>query len=541
MSTTTRFGSLRAFALALLTTMSATALAGCAAEQEPSADEAEDSFGPDQIVGANSVGKRVTVQGHVLVPVNSSQDTITAAVRSQMRVLFGAARSMNIALSERQPIINTASFVRETVTVVDPANPSARPRTMWRVSFTYRARAVVPRDIADQGRVPTATLFQSYSRYAADIIRDCQPADTQQLGAGTIWYHFNPGLSTCSAAIQSELDRIESDRRELTDPDHQVTVSETQRRFIPVALDLSPLESNEEAYPEYDRLFADNRFVAYSFFGLDNGNDPWDYGGRNYFSYLRAMMAGQSGLHVTNVSGGVDLLAVSWRGVPVTGVTYERVFQWVLEGRNYPANVSATDVNAFRLQVLRQWRDHYVTLGMTSRLTMNGTTRDVPIEIRTYYGDEEGAAAAAAVRRYRAAFADADVFQYSGHSHLGAGPLDPANFRSSDFPNRYQIAMVNSCVSFNYYNQFFRMHPGGTANLDTISNGIEVYLEGLGLSSARFMLSMIDGHFANYHEILESMRLDLPWATSYDPNRVADGELDNRFDPARTPLALVNP
>ena len=527
-----RFVSIGTLALALLA-----ALPGCAADgsEDPGNPDQEDSYGTDQIVGANAVGRRVAVQGHVLVPTNATQDTIVAAVRSQMRVLFGAARTMDVGLSERQPIINTASFVRETVTVVDPANPSAPARTMLRVRFTYRARAVLPRDLAVSNTLPTATLFRTdYSRYAADIIRDCQADRTQDLTAATIWYHFDPSLPTCSAAIQSELDRVDADRRQLSDPDHQVAVSETQRRFLPVVMNLSPLESNEAAYPEYDRLYADGRFVAYSFFGLDRADDPFDYGARNYFGYLRAMFAGQRALRITTVSGGANLLAVSWHGQPVANVTYDRVLAWVLDSADYPSTVASADRNAFRLQILRQWRDHYVTLGMNAQLTSGGVTRTVPIEIRTYYGDEEGTAAPAAVRRYRTAFTDADVFQYTGQSQLGAGPLDPANY-----PNRYQVAMVNSCVSFNYYNQFFRLHPGGTANFDTITNGIEVYLEGAGLSSARFMLSMIDGHFVDWHEVLESTRVDLPWAVAYDPNRVVDGELDNRFDPVRTPMTLV--
>ncbi|MEI8259449.1 MAG: hypothetical protein WCJ30_27590, partial [Deltaproteobacteria bacterium] len=431
----------------------------------------EDTFGADQIVGANAVGRRVTVQSYVLVPTTATSATIVVAVRSQMRVLFGAARSINVGLSERQPIVNTASFVRETVTVVDPAHPAAAPRTMLRVRYTYKTRAVVPRAVADNGTLPSATLFRTdYPSYAADIIRDCQDSASQGLTAGTIWYHFDPNLPACHAAIQTEVDRVATDRRLLRDPDHQLTTSESARRFMPVVMRLSALEGNEAAFPEYDRLYGDNRLVAYSFFGLDNATDPNDYGARNYFGYLRTLFVGQPGLRITSVSDGVNLLAASWQGRAITGVTYSRVIGWVLDATNYPAEVAVADRDAFRLQILRQWRDHTVTLGMTGRLTAGGTTRAVPIEIRTYYGDEEGAASAAAVRRYRAAFLDADVFQYTGHSHLGAGPLDPTNYRSTDFRNGYQIVMVNSCVSFNYYNQFFAMHPGGTANLDTITN-----------------------------------------------------------------------
>ena len=94
-------------------------------------------------------------------------------------------------------------------------------------------------------------------------------------------------------------------------------------------------------------------------------------------------------------------------------------------------------------------------------------------------------------------------------------------------------------VSFNYYNQFFRLHPGGSANLDTVTNGIEVYLEGAGLSSARFMLAMLDGRFRNYRDVLTEMRVDLPWEPAHDPNRVADGALDNQFTTARFPMSFA--
>jgi hypothetical protein len=251
------------------------------------------------------------------------------------------------------------------------------------------------------------------------------------------------------------------------------------------------------------------------------------------------MLTLQPGLQITAVSAGPALLRVSWNGTVIAGVTYARVIAWVLDGADYPTEVRSADIDAFRLQILRQWRDRYVTLGMTLNLAVNGVVRSVPVEIRTYYGDEENAASLGAVRRYASAFGQTDVFQYTGHSHLGSGPLDPANYRASNFANRYQIMMVNSCVSFNYYNQFFGMHPGGSANLDTVTNGIEVYLEGAGLSSAHFMNAMIDGQFRGYLDILTAMRVDLPWEAAHDPNRVVDGELDNQFTPARYDLSIA--
>ncbi len=516
--------------------MTALALAGCAPD-EGAPGNPEDEWGADQLVGANSVGRRVAVEGYVYVPVTATQSTVVAAVTSQMRVLFGAARSNDIGLSERQPIINTASFRADTVTVVDPARPTGPTRSLKRVRYTYRTRAVVPRRLESASTVPTVTLFPTgYAARAREIIERCQDADTQGLTASTIWYHFHPALDACAEAVEAERARIEADRRQLATPDRQVTESEAARLYLPLVMQLTPLEGNDAASPEYHRLYDDDRFVAYSFFGLDREDDPYDYGGRNYFTWMRTVTRAVPSLRVS-VPDGADLTRVRWNGSDITGVTLDRVAGWVLDDSGYPSEV--TDRRAFRLQVLRQWRGHAVHLSTTLRVTTQGRARDVPVELRTYYGDEEGAAAAGAVRRYTAALREADVFQYTGHSHLGYGPLDPGNYPASVFPNKYQVMMVNSCVSFNYYNQFFTKHPGGTANLDTVTNGIEVYLEGAGLSSARFVIALLDGRFRTYREILEDMRVDLPWEPAHDPDRVADGERDNQFSLARFPMSIA--
>jgi hypothetical protein len=512
-----------------------TALASCAPDPSMGQDP-EDSWASDQLVGVNSVGRRMAVDGYVYVPVTATQEAIVSAVSSQMRVLFGAARSASIGLSERYPIINPASFRADTVTVVDTARPGAPTRTLKRVRYTYRSRAVVPRTLETASTVPTVTLFpKDYAARAAEIIRQCQPADTQSLSAGTIWYHFEPGLSACAQAVQAEQQAILSDRRSLTAPDRQVTEREVARLYLPVVMQFTPLEGNANASPEYHRLYEDDRFVGYSFFGLDNESDPYDYGGRIYFSWLRAVTRAQPALQMS-VPDGTNLLRVQVNGADVPGVTLDRVISWVVDGAGYPSGV--TDVRAFRLALLRQWRGHFVHLSMRATVTTQGRARAVPIEFKTYYGDEERDIPAA-VRRYTAAFREADVFQYTGHSHLGSGPLDPQNYPAATFPNKYQLLMVNSCVSFNYYNQFFRLHPGGTANLDTVTNGIEVYLEGSGVSSARFMLAMIDGRFRTYRDILTEMRVDLPWETAHDANRVADGELDNVFSQGTYAMSLA--
>jgi len=528
---------LRRFGSVALAALVGAAFAGCApgmGTDGASTDEAD----PDEIVGANAVGRNMSVDGVVLVRTGARDSEITEAVRRQVRVLFGAAKGMDIGLGDREATaVDPQTFRRDTVTVVDTARPTAPTAQMLRVRYTYRDRAIVPRAMSSRRTIGTTTLAGDYNTYAQEVIDNCQ-TENRDWGASGIWYNYEPTASACQRLISAETTRINAERRRLTDRDHQVTVGEVNRHFLPVVMRFATIARATTRYPEYQRMFEDDRFVAYSFFGLDKADDPNDYGARNFFTFVRTMLSSNLNLRITAVSENTNLLDVSWAGRRIANVTYDRVIGWILDNRDYPTEVTYANRNAFRLQVLRQWRDHFVTLAMDSTVVINGTSHDVRIEVRGYYGDEEGSAAWGAARRYVAAFADADVFQYTGHSHLGAGPLDARNYRASNFPDRYQLFMINSCVSFNYYNDFFELH-GGTQNLDAITNGLPVYLEGSGLSSARLIVALIDGRFRSYADVLGSMRINLPWESNYDASRVADGETDNQFTPTRFRMTLA--
>jgi hypothetical protein len=163
------------------------------------------------------------------------------------------------------------------------------------------------------------------------------------------------------------------------------------------------------------------------------------------------------------------------------------------------------------------------------------------VRLHAYYGDEGSAWSQQARARYLDAWRNADVFIYSGHSHLGSGPLDPTNFRTSDFPNRYQIMMVNSCVSYNYYNTGFQaLHPGGTRNLDMVVNGLEA-LSDDGHSVSTLITSLISGQQLNWAQVMSRMVANIPSLDleDYDPLRVVDGETDNTYTPTRTPMTIT--
>lgn len=100
--------------------------------------------------------------------------------------------------------------------------------------------------------------------------------------------------------------------------------------------------------------------------------------------------------------------------------------------------------------------------------------------------------------------------------------------------------MIGSCSSFNYYQKdFLELKAGGSKNLETIVNGLPSYVWGGGEVTARFVTGLISGKQPTYPELLESMRLDTPWGErSYDPMRVVDGELDNRYTRTSTPITI---
>jgi hypothetical protein len=171
-----------------------------------------------------------------------------------------------------------------------------------------------------------------------------------------------------------------------------------------------------------------------------------------------------------------------------------------------------------------------------------GVARDMTVEIRTFYGYEDGSADARlhARWRYLEAFWHGDVFAYTGHSHFGHGPLEPWTYAGENFPDRYQVMLVNSCLSFNYYDEdFLAMHPGGSKQLDVVVNGLPAYWYGMGQATASYIAALVDGEDRSWRNLLGAMRVDTPWQGAYDPMRAVNGELDNTFTPAAGAIDLT--
>ena len=100
--------------------------------------------------------------------------------------------------------------------------------------------------------------------------------------------------------------------------------------------------------------------------------------------------------------------------------------------------------------------------------------------------------------------------------------------------------LVNSCLSFNYYDEdFLRMHPGGTGKLDVVVNGLPAYWHGMGQATAAYVAGVTGGS-QSWRQVLTSMRVNTPWQSAYDPMRAVNGELDNQYRPQAGAITPIN-
>jgi len=230
--------------------------------------------------------------------------------------------------------------------------------------------------------------------------------------------------------------------------------------------------------------------------------------------------------------------------VKLEGIGWDDVERWIVDRAGLPAGVAGDAAKTEQLlgQVIDHFSERWIVWSWPVTVTRGGVAREMTVELRTFYGYEDGSweARQRARWRYLEAFWHADVFAYTGHSHFGHGPLEPWTYAAENFPDRYQVMLVNSCLSFNYYDEdFLAMHPRGSEGLDVVVNGNAAYWRGMGEATGEYVAGLVGGAGGSWRDVLEAMRVDLPWETGYDPMRAVNGELDNRFDPADGALSLT--
>jgi hypothetical protein len=390
--------------------------------------------------------------------------------------------------------------------------------------------------MANNSTVDFTVLFGDYAQHDAALKQSC--SDDPTTDTDSLWYHYAPQTASCQTKIQAELAQIATEQQNLG---AKIGPTEASRWFLPITAKLGPAKTPSQNFsPEYDRLFGSgtskDKVIVYAFFGVDSDeNNPDDVLAQEAARFLQTMLAGQPNFRPVHTDPFAMLLDVYQNGQKLDGVTYDKMFGWILD-----PNASMD----LRKQALAKITERWIYWDLPVQVTdPGGAKRTVMVEVRSFFGYEDGSSDARqhAQWRYLEAFWYGDVFLYNGHSHFGHGPLEPTLYGPQNFNDRYQIMLVNSCISFNYYHQdFFDMKPGGTKNLEMIVNGLPSWVWGGGKATANFLLGLIGGKQPAYVDLLNGMRLDMPWGEkAYDPMRVADGELDNIFSQSKTPMAIV--
>jgi hypothetical protein len=497
--------------------------------------------GADDLTSVDGAPYTIDFDAFVDVPAGASDAVVKDAIHRELKSALGALREQGIGLADRdaQRNLATMTLARTTMTVAGGA-------PVDRVRYHYTDTALVERSQIPSGPVDLTLLFGDYVARAGELIPIC--SDDQTTDADSLWYHYQPGLSSCRAAIRAEASAINSANAGLAPG--QLSAADANRRFLATRATLVAQADAPEKFPEHDKLWgfagdpSRTKIVVYSFFGVNaDEHDPHDDGLVEYLRFERELRKRMPSLRVSWTAPQAMLLDFYVDGVKLDGVTWDDVERWVVDGAGWPASVGGDTRKQQQLLAEAQaaFSERWIVWTADFTATQHGVSRPMTIEIRTWHGWEDGSddIRLHARWRYLEAFWNADVFSYTGHSHFGHGPLEPWEYSGANFPDRYQVMLINSCLSFNYYDEdFLAMHPGGSKQLDVVVNGLPAYWWGMGAATAAYVAGVTSGS-QSWRQILAGMRVDLPWQQAYDPMRAVNGELDDEFAPTASAITVA--
>ncbi|HTL35122.1 MAG TPA: hypothetical protein VL326_18465, partial [Kofleriaceae bacterium] len=469
-------------------------------------------------------------------------------IHRQLKSALGALREKGIGVSDRDAIRNLANptLVRATFDVVGTNGVVAQQ--VERVRYHYHDQALCEKNRCTSNTVDLTLLYGDFVARAGELIPLC--SDDQTTEPDSLWYHYQPGIASCAAAITAERNAIDHDRAMLANATTQLTQNDLDRRFLSTRATLVPQTAAPDKWPEHDQLWgfagdnARTKIVVYSFFGVDSDESkPTDLGIVEYLRFERELRKRMPSLRVTETNPNAWLLDFYINNQKLPNITWDDVERWVVDGTGFPAAVGSDPAKRAELlrQVVQNFSERWIVWTAPITVTRGSVQRTMTVEIRTWHGWEDGSPDIRlhARWRYLEAFWNADVFSYTGHSHFGHGPLEPWEYSGANFPDRYQVMLINSCLSFNYYDEdFLRMHPGGSAKLDVVVNGLPAYWQGMGQATAAYVAGVTGGS-QSWRQVLTSMRVNLPWEYAYDPMRAVNGELDNQFNPSTGAITIV--
>jgi hypothetical protein len=529
--------------LASLLLLGTTGACTVAADHDVNDDEVDEAAVDAELTSNTALARTLKFQGRVYVSSTASDYTIIAAVKKQTQSAFGALREANIGVNSRElSNVDSNTFVKRNVTVVDGTTKTA----MLEVTYTYTDNAVVPKTMSRRSAISLGLLNGYYQSQSSRILTECTSNDSHAREfQSSIWYVFNPSLSSCKSAMSKEQQAIDAARKTLSDPANEVVKIEANRLYIPMTARLSrAATSTKISYPEYDRLYAGGVQKGKLVIGMVNGMmADWaagethdtidDDGYKMWFQGLDAIFRARPEFKLASIEG-VSSLTVTVNGKAYSP-TITDVINMEVRGTGFPAGITYSDRRALRVAIGDKLAKRWVSFEAPVNVTLGGVTSPVTIVLNTYFGAESDPTP------HKRAIKTSDVFVYNGHSYIGYGPLDPSNFRATDFPASYQILFINGCVSYNYYEKdYVPLKTGGTRNLDLVTNGLESWVNGSGPAMGRFVGALIDGKQNSYTQLLKSAEFSgYGYSWGQDALRVVDGELDNLYSPASKPIVVA--
>jgi len=522
------------------------ALAACSAPADTSTDDESDAA----LTSLTALARTLKLQSVVYVDASASDDDILQAAKKQNQSAFGALRTASIGVNDRElASIDVSTFVKSHVKVYDVANGDKTGTPMLRVTYKYTDHAVVPKTMSKRSALPIAVLSGDYETQLDRITNECTANDSEAKEfRNSIWYVFDPSVSSCKTALAAEQKVIDADHAQISDKSG-VPLSEVNRLYSPLTVSLTRAKLNGTAtYPEYDRLYGggvqSGKLVVGMVSGMmadwaagehhdtidDDGYDMW-------FGGLREIFAARPGLALVKSEPAEDFTSFT-----ISGKTYNvpgginDIMKWELDGNGYPAGTTSIVQHALRVAAGEKIVRHWLTFEAPVTVSIGtGQPKSLTIQLNSYFGAETDATP------HKRAIKNSDIFVYNGHSYIGYGPLDPSNFSESDFPDSYQVMVVNGCVSYNYYEKdYFPLKNGGTKNLELITNGLESWVNESGPAMGRLVGALIDGKQESYTSILKAAQFtQYGYDWGMDALRVVDGELDNKYSPTKTTIKVT--
>lgn len=200
-------------------------------------------------------------EGHLYVPMGTSDFKLLERVRAQTRSVFTGLRRSRVMVSRREVQgATTDHFVKEAVTVVDTA--TGKRDLALRVRYRYVARPEIANGIDGRTELELALLHREDDAIAERVLEECTAnREASRRGASAIGIDFDPSLPSCKAAIAAEQAAIDAARAKLHEQagespgsaaDTVVTVEEARRVYIPtrVTVELRDRKPGEVA-PRY--------------------------------------------------------------------------------------------------------------------------------------------------------------------------------------------------------------------------------------------------------------------------------------------------